>query len=353
MTDPRDDISMRGAADMPRSATISVIVPAYNGDRVLGSCLEPLARMLGDHEIAEIIVVDDGSTDASAWVATQGGARVMASGGRLGPGGARNRGASVASGDVLWFVDADVVVHPDAARVLRDVLARSDAAAVFGTYDEFPAATNFLSQYKNLAHRHHHVHAEREAETFWAGCGAVRAGAFRRIGGFDAERYREPSIEDIELGIRLRRHGYRILIEPELQSRHLKEWRLAGLLRTDIVQRAYPWAELMREHRLPPTLNVGIGERLRAALAWALAFAITAFLARALSGWWVAALFGAAIAVNRPLFALFRRANGTFFALGAIAFHQFHYLYASAAFVACRLGWTPGRSRPSITSTSA
>ncbi|HQU49595.1 MAG TPA: glycosyltransferase [Casimicrobiaceae bacterium] len=339
--------------DATRPVSISAIVPVYNGERVLASCLQPLARMLREGEIAELVVVDDGSTDASAWIAAQAGAKVLPSGGRLGPGGARNRGAAVASGEVLWFVDADVVVHPDAARVLHEVFARSGAAAVFGTYDEFPAATNFLSQYKNLAHRHHHVRAPREAETFWAGCGAVRAAAFHRVGGFDAERYREPSIEDIELGVRLRRHGCRILIEPELQSRHLKEWRFAGLLRTDVVQRAYPWAELLREHRIPPTLNVGPGERLRAALAWALALSAAAFLARALSGLWVAVLFGAAIAVNLPLFSLFRRVNGTFFALRAIAFHQFHYLYASAAYVACRLGWTPGRPRPSTTSRSA
>ena len=60
-----------------------------------------------------------------------------------------------------------------------------------------------------------------------------------------------------------------------------------------------------------------------------------------------AALLVAAIAANAPLFALFARANGYAFALGAILFHQFHYLYASAAFVAFRLGWTPGGARPS------
>lgn len=341
------------AGDSPRPVSISVVVPVYNGERVLPRCLEPLARMLRDHEIAEVIVVDDGSTDSSAWIATQGGAKVMPSGGRLGPGGARNRGAEVAKGDALWFVDADVVAHPDAARVLQRVLGTSDAAAVFGTYDEFPAATNFLSQYKNLAHRHHHVRAEREAETFWAGCGAIRTDAFRRAGGFDAARYPEPSIEDIELGIRLRRLGFTILIEPDLQSRHLKEWRFANLLRTDIVQRAFPWAQLMREHRLPPTLNVSLGERLRAGLAWVLVLATGAYLARAVSGTWPLGAFAAAIAVNAPLFALFRRTNGTLFALAAIAFHQFHYVYASAAFVACRLGWTPVRSRPSTTRTSA
>ena len=325
---------------------ISVIVPVYNGEAVLARCLLPLVAFLLDGEIAEVIVVDDGSTDSSAWIATEAGARVVPSGGRLGPGGARNRGAEVAAGDVLWFVDADVVVHTDAARVLKDALARTGAAAVFGTYDEFPAATNFLSQYKNLSHRHHHVRSERLAETFWAGCGAVRSDAFWSVGGFDAERYPEPSIEDVELGVRLRRRGHAIFIEPELQGQHLKAWHFANLLRTDIVQRAYPWTRLMQEQPMRATLNVSTGERLRALLAWALALSAAVAMTGKGSFALMFALLAAAIAANAHLFALFLRTNGMVFALGAILFHQFAYLYASAAFVAFRLGWSPRRSPP-------
>ena len=73
-------------------------------------------------EVAEIIVVDDGSTDASAAIAADAGVTVLESGGRLGPGGARNVGAAAAAGKILWFVDADVVVHANAARVLVEAL---------------------------------------------------------------------------------------------------------------------------------------------------------------------------------------------------------------------------------------
>ena len=69
-------------------AAISVVVPVYNGEATLARCLAPLVAFAVDGEIAELIVVDDGSTDASAWIAAEAGARVVPSGGRVGPGGA-------------------------------------------------------------------------------------------------------------------------------------------------------------------------------------------------------------------------------------------------------------------------
>ncbi len=164
-------------------------MPVYNGAGVLASSLLPLLEMRRAGEVAEVIVVDDGSTDRSVAVATALGVVPISSGGRLGPGGARNVAASVASGDVLWFVDADVVVHADAARRVATALSTTRAAAVFGCYDERPAGQNFLSQYKNLVHRYYHDREPGEAATFWAGCGAVRKDVFLASGGFDAARY--------------------------------------------------------------------------------------------------------------------------------------------------------------------
>ncbi|MEO8485004.1 MAG: glycosyltransferase [Betaproteobacteria bacterium] len=320
------------ARSLPPS--VSVIVPVFDGEAVLRGSLAPLAGFARRGAIAELIVVDDGSTDASARVAAELGARVIASGGRLGPGGARNRGAGIARGDVLWFVDADVVVHDDAADVLARAFEERGVAAVFGTYDDAPAAPNFLSQYRNLLHRHHHLDAEGAAETFWAGCGAVRADAFAEAGGFDAARYPRPSIEDIELGLRLRMLGHAIRLEPRLQAKHLKAWRLASLMHTDVVMRALPWTRLIVERRIPAVLNARAAERWRAALAWLLALSLVATLSGAIPPLVPVFLTLAALAANARLLARLLRARGPLFALGAGLFHQFYYLYASAAFVA-------------------
>jgi hypothetical protein len=294
-------------------------------------------------EIAEIIVVDDGSTDASAAVAAELGARVLSSGGRLGPGGARNVAAPIARGDILWFVDADVVVHDDAAGALAAAFAASGAAAVFGSYDDRPAGANFLSQYKNLVHHFYHHRGGGEADTFWAGCGAIRKDVFLATGGFDAARYPHPSIEDIELGHRLRRRGSRIILAPEVQGTHLKVWRLGNLLHTDVVRRALPWSRLIQsESGLPDALNVGVGERVNAALAIALLVSIVLCAAGRAPLWLpLACVVGVGVASAR-LFALFRRARGSAFAIGGVAFHQLYYLYSAGAYAWC---WIERRFR--------
>ncbi len=97
-------------------ARISVVVPAYNEAAVLP---ETLARI--DAEAAEVIVVDNGSTERTAEIAEDAGARVVSEP-RRGVARARNAGAAMARGDVLVFVDADVLLPDGAlARVARSM----------------------------------------------------------------------------------------------------------------------------------------------------------------------------------------------------------------------------------------
>ena len=317
---------------------ISVIMPVFNGRAFLPSSLPPLIEMLRRGELDEVIVVDDTSSDDSAAMAADMGARVIASGGRLGPGGARNKAALQAKGELLWFVDADVVAHADAARELRQAFADPAVTAAFGSYDDRPAATNFLSQYKNLVHHFYHHQGQSDASTFWAGCGGVRKEAFLALGGFDVVRYTRPSIEDIELGYRVRAAGGRILLWPALQGTHLKVWRFVNLVHTEVFCRAIPWSRLMLSRTgLTDALNVGVAERLRALLAGLFVVGCFASLLPGIPGWLSLVLLAAIVVANFELVRLFYRRKGPLFALAGLLFHQFYYLYSGAAFAWCWL----------------
>src|SRR4029453_3206883 len=153
-------------------------------------------------------------------------------------------------------------------------------------------------QYENLAHRHHHVRSGRERETFFAGCGAVRAAAFRAVGGFDAKRYTKPSIEDIELGVRLRQPGFTIRLEPDLQARHLKSWDFADMVRVDILQRTLPYVRLLGDRRVPDALRLSYVEWVRVMVAWAFLVAALGF-GMGLVPWWIPlSLLAAAFCLN-------------------------------------------------------
>src|SRR5690606_33390465 len=151
-----------------------------------------------------------------------------------GPARARNRGAELAKGDIVFFLDADVRVHPDTIEsFLQTFAAQPDVAAVFGSYDTHPGSPALIAQYKNLFHHFVHQNASEDAGTFWSGCGAVRREIFLAMNGFDAGRYERPCIEDIDLGMRLCRAGHRIVLNKAMQGSHLKRWTLSGLIRCD------------------------------------------------------------------------------------------------------------------------
>jgi hypothetical protein len=237
--------SIHAAAPAP---FFSVVVPVRDGARTLPDCLAALRRSSFDDW--ELWVVDDGSADASPAIAADAGAAVLATGGGRGPGAARNLAARRARGEYLFFLDADCELHAGTlAAAHARLLSSPGIEALFGSYDDAPAAPGFVSQYKNLLHHFVHQQGREAAATFWAGCGAVRRVTFLAAGGFDEVRWPRPAIEDIELGYRLRDRGARILLAREVQVKHLKRWTFAALLRSDLCDRALPWARLLLERR--------------------------------------------------------------------------------------------------------
>jgi glycosyltransferase involved in cell wall biosynthesis len=254
---------------------ISVIIPVKNSAGDLQRCLQALR--LSRYSDYECLVVDDGSSDASAKVAERFGCRVIRSEKSRGPAAARNRGAREARGEILFFVDADVCVAPDSLERVAENFADDPALdALMGSYDDSPGSPDFLSQYKNLMHHFVHQAGRETASTFWSGCGAIRRQVFLEYSGFN-ENYRRPAIEDIELGYRLSAAGRKILLDKNLRVKHLKAWTFWRLLKTDIFDRGIPWTELiLRDAQMPNDLNLQISQRISVALVYLMLLAVGA-----------------------------------------------------------------------------
>jgi GT2 family glycosyltransferase len=315
---------------------LSVIIPVRNAAPLLERCLQALLR--SDGADFECIVVDDASTDDTSAVAAQYPVSVISLERRHGPAGARNRGALEACGEVLVFIDSDVCLHPDTLRRIAAHLgAHPETAAVFGSYDDTPADPHFLSQYKNLLHHYVHQHSRSDAWTFWAGCGAIRRELFLGMGGFD-ESYTRPSVEDIELGGRLRALGQRVDLNAEIQVTHLKRWTLAGLLRADLFDRAIPWLRIMlRDRTLPADLNLTMQHRLSVISVWLMALttlAVTVAPTQRLMplALMVVVLCGATLLwLNLDVYRFFARKRGLGFAIKAVPMHWLYAWYCGLA----------------------
>jgi glycosyltransferase involved in cell wall biosynthesis len=311
--------------------TLSVIIPVHYGGENFRRCLSSIAAAVPPAN--EIIVVADGDTDGSWHFAEEFGAQALRVPVPQGPAHARNFGAQSAQGDILFFIDADVVIPPDAISKVKSTFNNNpQLAALFGSYDDEPAESNFLSQYKNLIHHYVHQMSREEASTFWAGCGAIRRQIFMEFGGFD-ESYRKPSIEDIELGYRLKRAGYHIRLSKRLQVKHLKRWGIISLTKSDFFDRALPWTDLILwDRQFVNDLNLRFSSRLSVILTYGLLLAL-------IGGLWWPGLFAVAcvlilslLIINAPVYGFFLEKRGLWFMIRALPWHGFYYFYSGLAF---------------------
>jgi hypothetical protein len=285
---------------------ITAIVPATNRPLTLDACIKAIESAADAPE--ELVLIEEPLG--------------------LGPAQARNLGAQQASSDLLVFVDSDVAVHADAfTRIRAHFGADPTLTAVFGSYDDEPAGPGLVSSFRNLLHHHVHQQGAGRAATFWAGLGAVRRDAFEASGGFDAQRFTRPSVEDIDFGMRLTATGARIELDSSIQGTHLKEWTLASMLWTDFASRGIPWVVLvLRHHEATSALNLGWRHRLSAG-ACLVGCGALAVRRPGLAAASAAALVG----LNRSFYLLLLRKRGPRDAALGVGLHALHHLTGVAA----------------------
>ena len=310
---------------------LSVIIPVYNAESTLGGTLEGLAA--STRRDFEVILIDDGSTDGSLRIAEAFEAdfpvRILRQARNAGPSAARNRGASEARADLLFFTDSDVIVRPDTVeRIVRTLEERPEFSALIGSYTIDTPCDDFFSKFKNLVHHWTHQNSLEVAITFWAGCGAVRRDVFETVGGFD-EGYRTACIEDIELGYRMTKAGHRILLAKDVLVTHCKKYDFGGIVKSDVVNRAIPWTALMlKERTLRSDLNTTKGNAVGLAAAWmtVAALVLSPFHTELLP--FALLFFVTAMFCNRPFYAYAYHFRGAGFMVRTMAMNFFVYLYS-------------------------
>lgn len=230
------------AIQPPAKPLISVIIPTFNRAEILQRCLAHLAAQSLSPEHFEIIVVDDGSSDATPQVlaaAAQRIALVHQRQGNLGPAAARNRALRLARGDWVLFLNDDALLEPDALAIhLAEHARRGPRSAVLGQFrmhpdyarPDSPVAhcldrSDLIFEYARMAPDVAYDHWK-----FYTCNLSVQREFVLRHGGFD-EGFVRMGAEDIELGLRLFRDGCRVWYRPDCVARHAHKLDAAGLAR--------------------------------------------------------------------------------------------------------------------------
>lgn len=316
-------------------ALVSVIIPAHNASGALSLCLDSVAA--SDYPNLETIVVSDASTDDTAEVARRHGVRVITNDKQCGAAYARNVGASVATGDILFFADADVVLNPDAISRAAECLSAQRAEAVFGSYIAETRVPQFTARFKNYQHHFHHQKGSEHPVSFWSGCGAVTRQAFTSLEGFDVSL---KFCEDIEFGHALVDAGYRVRLLKDMQAEHLKSYGLGRLIRSELLGRAIPWTRLLRSGRSRMgTLNTNVNGVLSVALTGlVLSLGALKILNSQLGFGWLAlgALLSLAV-LNSAFLGFLIQKRGAGFMLASMPLLFMHYTICGVGYVAGHL----------------
>jgi GT2 family glycosyltransferase len=285
----------------PRSVTL--VIPARNAAATLRPCLEAVVPLLGRGALCEIVLVDDGSSDATAEIARNFPVRYLRGEGR-GPGHARNLGWRAAQTPLVWFVDSDCVAEPDALDLLREALIEADVAAAGGSYGNMrPGSLLATLIHEEIVERHRSM--GRDVDFLATFNVLYRRAVLEQVGGFD-ERFLKA--QDAELAFRVRRAGFRLQFEPRSRVHHFHEDRLARYLQVQRRQGYWrAWLYLEHADRAAGDSYSGLADHMQPLLALAVLGLLPLAAVDAVRAGWLAALGGLLVAQLPMTVRLLRR----------------------------------------------
>lgn len=230
---------------------VSVIIPTYNRPERLHTCLSSLSAQDAQQTSFEVIVVNDGGSDVSSvtrsFENTLNIRQVFQP--NAGPAAARNRGASLASGSFLAFLDDDCSPMPD---WISSIIKHAGPGLLIGGKVTNLLSDNLYSEACQTLIDFLYIHLGKSSDLFFTSNNMVMSAAdFQRIGGFDTS-FRTSAGEDRELCIRAERMGIQLIHQPEIRIGHSHDMDLGGFVRlhTKYGRATHTYRTVLR--RLPP-----------------------------------------------------------------------------------------------------
>ena len=220
---------------------VSVIIPVKNSSNTLGQCIRSVKRSY--YKNYEIIVVDDHSTDNSVEIANSYKCNVIQVKDGNGANNARNVGASAAKGEILMFVDSDIVLRRETILGIVEALEENHLDAVVGVYSTKHRHETLVSQYKNLWVRYSYIKSPPTIDWLFGSISGIKRQAFEKLGGFNVELLAKHGHDDIELGKRAAQAKLNIVLDIEIEVEHLKNYTLLSFIKNEF-NRSVGFAEL-------------------------------------------------------------------------------------------------------------
>lgn len=219
---------------------VSIIIPVKNGSSTLDACLRSIKRSY--YKNYEIIVVDDHSSDNTREVALRHQCTVLAAEGGEGANYARNFGAKAAKGDILVFIDADVMIRRETILEIVETLEDETTDAVVGIYTARHRNESLVSQYKNLWIRYSYLKSPAVIDWMFGATSGIKRKAFEQLGGFNNDLMVQYG-DEIELGKRAARSNLNIVLNLDIEIEHLKYYTLRSFIKNEF-QRSMGFVQL-------------------------------------------------------------------------------------------------------------